>query len=57
MKKPTRSSEVWSTRPKPHLNQMLAAKIRAGMSKGAIMDEALELLYAARNKGANKRWK
>lgn len=57
MKKATRSSEVWSTRPKPHLNQMLAAMLRAGKSKAQIVDDAFEMLYAARNKGENKRGK
>ena len=57
MKKATRSSEVWSTRPKPHLNQILSAMLRAGKSKSEIVDDAFEMLYAARNKGENKRVK
>ena len=57
MKKATRSSEVWSTRPKPHLNKILAAMLRAGKSKSEIVDDAFEMLYAARNKGDNKRGK
>ena len=55
--KTARSSEVWSTRPKPHLTQMLAAMLRAGKSKAQIVDDAFEMLYAARNKGENKRGK
>ena len=53
MKTATRSAEVWSTRPKPHLHQWLASVRRAGRkgerSKGAILDEALELLYEKRH--------
>ena len=57
MKKATRSSEVWSTRTKPHLNKILAAMLCAGKSKSEIVDDAFEMLYAARNKGENKRVK